>query len=144
MAARLGGLGREVGIEFDLAAARRFDTFDVHRLLAWGRSQPALRADLLDRCFRGALELGEDLGDHAVLVGLVTELGGDAAVAAEVLSGDDFATEVRVDLDAARELGISGVPAFVFDASFVVPGAQDADRLAALIERLRARAAGTR
>ena len=42
----------------------------------------------------------------------------------ELLTGTDYATEVRADEEQARSLGISGVPFFVLGEKYAVSGAQ--------------------
>ena len=44
----------------------------------------------------------------------------------KVLTSNQFADEVRKDLTEAQQLGISGVPFFVFDRKYAISGAQEA------------------
>ena len=44
-------------------------------------------------------------------------------------------TDVRADEAAARELGITGVPHFVINGAWAVPGAQDVDTLVTVLRR---------
>ena len=60
-------------------------------------------------------EQAELMSDHGTLVRLASEAGLDAAEATDVLAGDSYAAAVRADEAQARELGITGVPCFVFD-----------------------------
>jgi predicted DsbA family dithiol-disulfide isomerase len=59
-----------------------------------------------------------------VLAGVAARAGLDQAAVSEVLDGDQYAAEVRQDEAQARQLGISGVPFFVFDMRLGVSGAQ--------------------
>jgi predicted DsbA family dithiol-disulfide isomerase len=72
-----------------------------------------------------------------VLVELAVEAGLDGDRAAAVLGGDEFADAVRRDELEARQLGISGVPFFVFDRRFGVSGAQAVEVLTEALQRLR-------
>jgi predicted DsbA family dithiol-disulfide isomerase len=69
------------------------------------------------------------------LVRLAAEVGLDAAACAEVLAGDRYTDEVRADEQEAVELGITGVPFFVIDRAFGIPGAQDADTILSVLRR---------
>ena len=51
------------------------------------------------------------------------------------------ADAVRADIAAARERGITGVPAFVVNDQALIPGAQDVETFVAALNRLRERAA---
>ena len=52
-----------------------------------------------------------------------------------MLDGDAFADDVRDDIDAARQIGISGVPFFVVDGRLGVSGAQPPESLLDIIEQ---------
>ena len=124
------------GIDMDLAATQPGNTFAAHRLIhfAYYKDAPtgaALKEALLHAYFveRVAISEPDELVKVAVSVGL------DAGEAAELLEGDRFTAQVRADEQVASELGATGVPFFVFDRSFAVPGAQDPDTLLAVLRR---------
>ena len=58
-----------------------------------------------------------------------------------MLDGDSYGDAVRADERAAAELGVTGVPFFLVDGRFAVPGAQDSDLLLSVLERAWARRA---
>ena len=142
MAERLVGLGRAAGLDYRFDQALALNTADAHRLVAWSRhDRPELTTALVWRLFAAYFTDGDDVSDRAVLAGLAAEVGLDAAAATEMLAAGSFADQVAEDRRAAAELDITGVPTFVVDGRFALPGAQDVDRLVAIIERGRARAA---
>jgi predicted DsbA family dithiol-disulfide isomerase len=49
---------------------------------------------------------------------------------------------VRAEIAQAQQLGVTGVPFFIFAQRFAVPGAQGADVLTAAIDRARKSLAG--
>jgi predicted DsbA family dithiol-disulfide isomerase len=63
--------------------------------------------------------------------------GFDADAAGELLASDGFDQQVRDDQAQAHERGISGVPAFVIDDEWIIPGAQDTERMVQLLGRVR-------
>jgi len=145
MTGRLEGLGREVGIDYRFDRALRVNTADSHRLVAWaGGAAPGLQAALVDRLFRDYFTDGANLADHAALVTAAASVGLDATLAAETLAADGFADQVRADQAEAHELGISGVPAFVVNSEWVIPGAQDTERLVQLLSRVGGSSPGGR
>ncbi|MHB1138459.1 MAG: DsbA family oxidoreductase [Microthrixaceae bacterium] len=146
MTERLVDLGRADGIEYRFDRALSINTADAHRIAAFAGDPDgadgggaALQDRVVERLFRGYFTDGEDLSDHAVLVAAANNVGLDPDAAADVLAGDRYATQVRQDQELAQERGITGVPAFVIDDQWLIPGAQDVDRLVALIERVRSR-----
>ena len=58
-----------------------------------------------------------------------------------MLGGDLFAREVRRDEAAAQEREVTGVPYFLINGAWAIPGAQDVDTLVTVLERAWARSA---
>ncbi|HET7540079.1 MAG TPA: DsbA family oxidoreductase [Polyangiaceae bacterium] len=122
----LVSLARAEGLSFDFANIRSGNTFDAHRLVHLGHER-GMQDAVKERLLKAYFEQGELMSDHGTLVRLASEAGLDAGEVTDVLAGDGFAAAVRADETQARELGISGVPCFVFDRHFAVSGAQSTD-----------------
>jgi len=135
---RVVAMGRAAGVEFDFENAFAVNTFDAHRMLQLA-GQSGLEASLADSYFEAYFTGSADLSDPADLTRLATEAGVEASRAESVAASDEFATEVRADQELAGLLGITGVPAFVFDRESALSGAQPVDVMRQAIER----AAGT-
>jgi predicted DsbA family dithiol-disulfide isomerase len=132
--AGLAELAAADGVRMDFSRVRPGNTFDAHRLLHAARA--AGLADALEgRVFAAYFAEGEAVGDHDVLVRLAADVGMDEAEARDVLSSDRFADDVRRDEADAVALGVTGVPFFVIDHRFCVPGAQDTETLRRVLER---------
>jgi predicted DsbA family dithiol-disulfide isomerase len=116
-------LGRDVGLSFDFVNIRSGNTFDAHRIVHLGRERGVQNA-VQERLMKAYFEQAALMSDHGTLVRLATEAGLDAGEATDVLAGDSYAAAVRAEEAEARELGITGVPCFVFDRHFAVSGAQ--------------------
>jgi len=130
----LAALGREVGLEFDFDRVRLGSTFDAHRLAQAARgtaSEDALLAGL----FRAYFTEGRLLSDHGVLSEIAAAAGLDEGTSEKVLAGDLYVREVRLDEAAAQELDVTGVPFFLIDGAWPIPGAQDVDTLVILLRR---------
>ncbi len=137
----LRAMGTAEGLTFNFDRARPGNTFDAHRLMHYARASGAGYQDALyERLFVAYFAEGEPIGDPETLVRLAAEVGLDPAGAAGVLAGDRYAEEVRAEERAAMELGVSGVPFFVVDGRFAIPGAQDADTILGVLERAWAKA----
>lgn len=142
MTRRLDALGQAEGIDYRFDLAKRVNTIDAHRLLAWSLATdgPAVQAALVEVLFRAYFQEGANVADHATLAGAATEVGLDGDAATAMLAGGDHLVTVEADLAQASEHGIAGVPAFVLDETFVIPGAQDTDTFVNLIGRVLDRA----
>ena len=123
---RVSDIAAGVGLRYDLTSVHPANTFDAHRLLHFAAAH-GRQAELKERLMRAYFTEGRRIGDHAVLAELAAEVGLDQYAAAAVLSGDDYAQDVRADVALARGFGANGVPFFVFDRRYGVSGAQDRD-----------------
>ncbi len=119
------GSAQAAGLEFNMDRIVVANSFDAHRLI-----QLAKRHHLGDRVeellFRAYFTEGKDVGDHATLLELGVTAGLDRKEVAEMLSGDALGDDVRRDIARARQLGVRGVPFFVFNDKYGVSGAQPA------------------
>ncbi|MCE1155139.1 MAG: DsbA family protein, partial [Bacteroidales bacterium] len=67
---------------------------------------------------------GENIADHTTLSKLGAELGFDEKTMQDVLDDHRYAIEVNRDIQEARNLGVNGVPFFVFNRKYAISGAQ--------------------
>ena len=125
---RLTALGAEVGLEFRFDRAQMGNTFDAHRLARAARGT-AVENDLVKGLFGAYFTDGALLSDHETLARVAAEAGMEPGTVAAVLSSEAYASDVRSDEATARELGITGVPHFLINGKWSVPGAQDVETL---------------
>jgi predicted DsbA family dithiol-disulfide isomerase len=123
MNARVTGLAKEVGLNYLLNKARPGNTFDAHRLLHFAASQNL--GDKATECVMQAY-FSESLavGDRAALASLAPEFDIAESEALLMLESNAYSAEVRADEARAVELGISGVPFFLFNGKLGLSGAQ--------------------
>jgi len=131
---RLTAMGLEVGFEYHFERVQLGSTFDAHRLATWVRGTPA-EATLVKGLFAAYFTEGRLLSDHEVLLDVAAGAGIDADAARAVLEGDAGSAQVRADEREAQELGITGVPHYLINGAFAVPGAQDVETLVAVLRR---------
>jgi predicted DsbA family dithiol-disulfide isomerase len=131
---RVTRIADDEGVTFRLDIARPGRTFDAHRVihLAADRGvQDAVKEQLL-----AAYQCqGEPIGDHEVLVRAAVAGGLDEAEVRAVLADSQYEDEVRNDEREAEQIGVGGVPFFVFDRRYAVSGAQPPDVLLDALER---------
>ena len=138
---RLKALGREVGIDFAFDRVQLGSTFNAHRLAQAARGRPEEEA-LVDGLFAAHFTEGRLLSDHEVLLDVATSAGLDPRRVREVLSSGAYAEAVRADEAAAEEMEVTGVPLFLIDGVWPVPGAQDVETMLVLLRRAWARSVG--
>jgi predicted DsbA family dithiol-disulfide isomerase len=74
--------------------------------------------------FKAYFTDGKDLGDKKVLVETAVSAGLDKTKVEKLLASNEFEEEVRSAEEKAYDLGVQGVPFFVFNDKLAVSGAQ--------------------
>ena len=124
----------EVGLVYNYDKAIIANSFDAHRLLHLAKRNgkgDQLKEKLLVAYFTE----GKDFGDKQVLTQLGVEVGLNEPDILTVLYTDMYAREVQSDIQEAQEIGVRGVPFFVFDRKYAVSGAQ---AIEAFVETIQA------
>ena len=130
---RVAGLAAAEGLGFDPERPVG-NTFDIHRVLHLGLAK-GVQAELLGAVNQAYFGQGRQVFDRDVITEIAAGAGLDGAAAGEVIDGDAYAEEVRQDELQARELGVSGVPFFVFDMALGVSGAQPTEMFASALRQ---------
>ncbi len=118
----VGSLARAEGLGFD-SGRPVGNTFDVHRVLQLGRDR-GVQQELLSAVNEAYFAQARDVFDRAVLTEVAAGVGLDAAEVGKVFDSGDYTDDVRQDELQARQIGINGVPFFVFDMALGASGAQ--------------------
>ena len=126
---RVSAVGKEVGIDFrfDLIAHQP-NTLLAHSLVAQA-SDPATQALLVEALFVAYFLQGEDLSQRETLSAIAQACGLSADQIQSALRHEDASAAIQAKDQSARELGINGVPFYIFNASLGVSGAQEASTL---------------
>lgn len=133
--------GTAVGLTFNFEAiAKAPNTLLSHRLV-YITPEPQ-RGALLDALYAAYFEFGRDVGDLDVLLDVAAAAGLDAAETRAHLAGDAGTAEVLADVAYARQVGISGVPFFIFNERLAFSGAQPPDVILRVLRQASVRMAG--
>lgn len=126
---RVAAVGREVGIDFAFdRITRQPNTLAAHSLIELAGAQG--RQDALKEAFFRAYFLdGVDLTARENLVAIATSAGLDRATVEEWLDNAEAREATAAEDARAREIGIEGVPFFIFNGRLGVSGAQGAEVL---------------
>jgi len=127
--------GLREGISFAFEKIeRRPNTLDSHRLIRWAMTA-GIQDTVVERLFSAYFLEGRDIGDPAVLEFLAADAGMDSIEVADLLSGDTDLAAVERETKLAGEMGITGVPTFIFANKFVLSGAREAEVLVQVIDK---------
>jgi predicted DsbA family dithiol-disulfide isomerase len=126
------------GLELQMDRALRANTLAAHRLI-WLADQPdndLVQAEMKERLLQAYFIDGLNLGDTDTLIACASDVGADPVKIAEFLASDRGMDELTAQLNAAAELGITGVPAYVIDGQWSIPGAQDTEVFVQILRKL--------
>ena len=126
MIARVTAHAREVGLEYHLNNARRGNTFDAHRLIHFA-AEKHVGDKAIESIMHAYFSESLPVGDRAALAKLAPKFGISESEALAMLESDKYSDAVRADESRAADIGISGVPFFVFDEKSGISGAQSVE-----------------
>jgi predicted DsbA family dithiol-disulfide isomerase len=135
--ARVAGVAAAEGLGFD-SGRPVGNTFDIHRVIHLGREK-GVQQELITALNEAYFARARQVFDRDVITEVAADAGLDTSAVAEVLDGDAYADAVRQDELEARQLGISGVPFYVFDMALGVSGAQPAETFTSALNQAWAR-----
>ncbi len=116
-------IAKQEGLSFNFDRSIVANTLLAHQMLHFARTvgkQEVTKERLLKAYFTD----GKNIDDEQTLLELATEIGLDIDKLNQALNSNDFVDEVKADIDEAQQLGVRGVPFFVFNRSHAISGAQ--------------------
>lgn len=127
---RIAAAGEAEGIAFAFDRIQVSpNTLNAHRLIRW--SAGAGRQDaVVERLFQLYFLEGEDVGRTDVLVQAAEDAGIEGADVRALLETDADKDLVEQEIAVAHQMGVTGVPAFLFGRRYIVMGAQAPELLA--------------
>ena len=113
------------GLVYNFDKAIIANSFDAHRLIHLAASH-GLGGAAKEALLKAYFTDGKNISDHNTLMQIGIEIGLRVIETGEMLNSDLYASEVKEDIEMAQNLGINGVPFFVFDNKYAISGAQPA------------------
>ncbi len=132
---QMTAIAKEVGLHYDFDNAIINNTMAAHRLLHFAKEK-GLQNELKERIFKAYYTEGKDTADTETLVQLASEVGLEKSEARKVLVENLYEKEVREDQYHAFQLGVQGVPFFVFNQKYAVSGAQAPEVFAQVLDKV--------
>lgn len=123
MTVQVSDMAKNAGLAIDFGSNIPANSFKAHRLIHFAASQ-GLQDQAEEALFKAHFIEGKDVDKNDVLLAIGIELGLAEALVKGVLESDEYAEAVRYDVYESQQLGIRGVPYFVFDRKYALSGAQ--------------------
>lgn len=113
----------EVGLDYHLNDAKMTNTLDAHRLIHLAKEKGKM-SEMKEQLLKSYFVEGKHVGEIESLVDIAAAVGLDKEEVTSVLASDQYKKEVEADMQEGVQLGVQGVPFFVFNRKYAVSGAQ--------------------
>lgn len=117
-------MAQKEGLEFNFSKAVVANSFDAHRFSHFAKTK-GLQHEAEEALFKAYFTDGKNTADHETLLALAKEIGLNPNEVKAVLNSNQFASQVKEDINEAQKIGVRGVPFFVFDRKYAISGAQE-------------------
>lgn len=119
----MAAIASEVGLEFNFDKAQINNTMDAHRVLHLAKKH-GVQNEMKQALFAAYYTDGKNTGDTETLVSVGETVGLNAVEIRKVLESDMYRNDVIADQEYAQQIGVQGVPFYVFNNKYAVSGAQ--------------------
>ncbi len=117
-------MARQSGLTYRFDKSVVANSFNAHRFTHFAK-QNGKQHEAEEMLFRSYFTDGKNIDDYPTLISLGTEIGLDPAALKAALENGTYADDVRADIAEAQQIGVRGVPFFVFNRKYAVSGAQE-------------------
>jgi len=124
MSKQVSEMAAAEGLHFELNKAIIANSMNAHRFLHFALSKNK-QDEAEEELFKAYFTEGKNTDDSDILINLGKNIGLEESELKEVLESDRFTDDVRSDIYESQQLGVRGVPFFVFDRKYAVSGAQE-------------------
>lgn len=119
-------MATQVGLDYHLDQSIIVNSLKAHQLIQFAKSKN-LGNEAEERLFKAFFIEGKNIADTETLVQLGKDFGLDESEIKANLEDEKYKYEIAQDIQEAQNIGVTGVPFFVFDRKYAVSGAQPAE-----------------
>jgi predicted DsbA family dithiol-disulfide isomerase len=116
-------MAAEEGLNYKMDQALVANSFMAHRMTHFAKLK-GKQNELEERLFHAYFTEGKNIDDVDTLIDLGVDIGLEKKEVGDVLSTNQFEEEVRQDIYDAHQVGLKGVPFFVYNNQYGISGAQ--------------------
>ncbi|MFB3387705.1 DsbA family oxidoreductase [Flavobacterium sp. LAR06] len=128
---------KSVGLDYHFDKAIISNSLTAHRIIHLAKAKK-LDDEMEEIFFKAYFTDGKDLNDAQTLIELGIQAGLDSDEVKEVVENESlYLNDVRGDIKEAQEIGVQGVPFFVFDRKYAVSGAQPVEAFVNTIKEVQ-------
>lgn len=134
MNAQAALMGKQAGLEYNFDKAIVANTFRAHQFLHFAKAH-GKQNEAEGLMFKSYFTNGKNVDDMITLLELGQSIGLDTNALKIALENETYAPAVKADINEARQVGVRGVPFFVFNRKYAVSGAQDPQAFLEVLEK---------
>jgi len=127
-------MAAQAGLTYNFDKAIPANSFNAHRFLHFAKKYDK-QNEAEERLFKAYFTEGKNIDDAQTLLLLSIEMGLDANKLADAMNNGEFTNDVIADINEAQQLGVRGVPFFVFNRKYAVSGAQESEAFTQTLEK---------
>ena len=128
---------KSVGLDYHFDKAIISNSLTSHRIIHLAKAKK-LGDEMEEIFFKAYFTEGKDLNDTQTLIELGIQAGLDSHEVKEVVENENlYLSDVKGDIKEAQEIGVQGVPFFVFDRKYAVSGAQPVEAFVNTIKEVQ-------
>lgn len=121
--AQVTAMAAEEGLTYNFDKAVVANSFRAHVFTHFAK-QYDKQGEAEELLFKSYFTDGKNIDDIGVLKSLAQELGLDVAAFVEIVESKSLDDEVKKDIHEAHQIGVKGVPFFVYNRKYAISGAQ--------------------
>lgn len=124
---------KKAGLDYDLENSKPANSFKSHRIMKLA-AEKGLSDQAEEAFFKAHFIDGKDLNEKADLLAISKEIGLTEEEMNTALTDSKYEQAVKADIVEASQLGVQGVPFFVFNRKYAISGAQAPEAFLQTIE----------
>ena len=134
MTAGVTEMASKAGLHLNFDKALAANTYNAHRVIQMAKNQ-GWGDEAEENFFNAHFVEGLDVNNKEVLTKIGIQLGLTEEQVNESLTNDEYGYLVNQDILEARNIGVGGVPFFVFNRRYAISGAQPVETFVKTLEK---------
>ncbi|MGG3448923.1 DsbA family oxidoreductase [Domibacillus aminovorans] len=126
---------KEAGLDYQMDTIIPANTHDAHRLSHYAKEQGKM-AEFTERIMKAYFTESKHIADFESLAQFAEESGLLKEEVLHVLESGKYSDQVRADQKEAAQVGVRGVPFFVFNEKYAVSGAQPVESFLQVLHKV--------
>jgi predicted DsbA family dithiol-disulfide isomerase len=117
-------MAKDVGLDYHFDKAIPANTLRAHQFQHFAKAN-GKGSEAEELMFKAYFTDGKNIDDINTLVELGKTIGLNSTTLKIALENEVYLNDVKADINEAQQIGVNGVPFFVFNRKYAVSGAQD-------------------